>query len=119
VARLDCVQVHAWSEFIRALNCAKVIKLPSHSILATRTRSEDTNQEWRNGAPASGNREEACRTVVPRASFLLLSFLLLCPRSAFVLQQIWEDERIYNEDAGLLWMSIVKSSFVFSVAGIK
>jgi hypothetical protein len=104
---------------MRALNYAKVIKLPSHSILATHTQSEDIKQEWRNGVPTSRNREEACRTVVPLAPFPLLSLLLLYPRSAFVLQHIWEDERINSEDAGSLWMSIVESSFVFLVAGIK
>jgi hypothetical protein len=53
----------------------------------------------RNGVPASVNREEACRTVVPLAFFLLLSLFALVPhdllfsssrfeRMKVVLQQI-------------------------------
>jgi len=48
VARLGCVKVHAWSEFTRALNCAKVIKLPSHSVLATLNLNEE--RKWRGTA---------------------------------------------------------------------
>jgi hypothetical protein len=78
----------AWSEFTRALNCAKVIKLPSHSALATQIQFERRTKMDGDDVPASGNREETCWTVVPLASFLLLSLLLLCPRSALRLQQI-------------------------------
>jgi len=65
----------------------------------------------RNGIPVSVNREEACRTVMTLAPFLLFSFSAPVPhdlhfsssrfeRMKVVLQPIWEDERINSEDVG-------------------
>jgi len=48
----------------------KVIKLPSHSVLATQIQLERRTKMDGDDVPASENREETCWTVVPLASFL-------------------------------------------------
>jgi hypothetical protein len=59
-------------QFHACSNCAKVIKLPSHSSSFAQLK-----QEWReneNGLPASGGREEACRTAISFSSVYACSF---------------------------------------------
>jgi len=59
-------------QFHACSNCAKVIKLPSHSSSFAQLK-----QEWREnekGLPASGGREEACRTAISFSSVYACSF---------------------------------------------
>jgi len=128
VPLLGCVQVHAWSEFTRALNCEKVIKLPSHSVLATKFEQKNENGEERHTCFCKPRRSLQnsddsrlfpsvfpFRSCAPRSTL----FLQQIWEDEVVLQSIWEDERINSEDVGLLWMSIAESSLISLVAGIK
>jgi len=90
--------VHAWSEFTRALNCAKVIKLPSHSVLATQfERKKNENGEERRTCFCKQRRSlqnSGTSRLFPSA----FPFCSCAPRSALFLQQIWEDESCPTTD---------------------